>query len=462
MVFAAALSDTERGALRNRVLAEPDLHVIQLQTALATTPAFEAGGLHPRSLVTRCFATASAEEVVVMPGGFSRLPVGGDLSRGLSRTRNGVCKDTWIIADPDEAHLIRWPRGDVQPGVAVRESLPSRAAESLYWVGRYAEQAEFSARVARALVDRLFSTGDAHPGDRACTERLLEALSEGSGVARADGADAETPEAYLARFAGDGAQMGSLAWLLAATSRNANRVRDRWSSDSWRIMDDLLEQLESPPQEQTRFGADPMEDIAQQLDAVVDSLLAFAGMTSESMTQEDGFRFLIIGRRVERCRWVLLLLRQMTRVADDAEERALLDALLDCCESRITHRRRNRASISVENVFETLVLDELNPRSVAYQLIDLVARLDSLPRPDSGRGLRSEQRDALAASTRVRLAESALVCMLEDGERPYLAEFCDSIDAHVHAVDAGLLLTYFSHVKPRQMAPVVTASDETP
>lgn len=455
VVYTPALDPAALAHLKERLVEEPELYVVQAALAWSTAPVFEAGRISPRPLVTRCFAAAGSDTYAVLQGGFSRVPGDGDLTRGLSRTASGVCKDTWIIAEAEEAHLIRWPRSDIDLRRAVRESLPSRAAESLYWLGRHAEQAEFTTRVMRALLDRVFESGGDGP-EHACNERLLDALAEASGVPRSE---PDALEDYLVPMVYDGDTSGSLAWLVHVLTRNANAVRDRWSADAWRLMDDLSGHF--PYRRTWRRSADSMERIARLLDQLIDTLMAFTGTTSESMTRESGFRFLVIGRRVERGRWITHLLSRMAEPMEEGVEHAFLDALLDCCESRITHRRRNRASISAESVFETLVLDELNPRSLGFQLVDLETRLAELPAPE-GFEQRREQRAALAASTQVRLVESEQICARDErGGHSALAAFSAEQRDHLVEVDAGLMLTYFSQVKPRQMAPVVDEEAET-
>ncbi len=453
--YTPALDPAALAHLKERIVQQPELYVVQAALPWSTAPVFEQGQIRPRPLVTRCFAAAEGDAYAVLQGGFSRVSADGDVIRGLSRTASGVCKDTWIIAEADEAHLIRWPRGDIDLRRPVREALASRAAESLYWLGRHAEQLEFSARVMRALLDRLFEAAGNGP-ETMCNERLLAALAATSRIQRDSTAALED---QLTRIVYDGDLSGSLAWLVHALTRNANAVRDRWSADAWRLMDDLAGHF--PYVRGPHHGTGAVERIARLLDQLIDSLMAFTGTTSESMTRESGFRFLVIGRRVERARWIMQLLSTMAEPMDEALEHAFLDALLDCCESRITHRRRNRASISAESVFETVVLDALNPRSAAFQLTDLEQGLAALPAPE-GFEQRREQRAALAASTRVRLAESHDICARDQsGGRPALAALSAEIRGHLTEVGAGLLLTYFSQVKPRQMAPVVGDDQES-
>ena len=404
-LWGGALSSEARDDLRRQIEADPETFVGQPAALEGTAATLVDGQLRPQAVLTRFFATRQGRDFEVMTGGFTRVagPRGGPLALG-SELR-GLCKDTWVLADETERHLIRWPRAVPEVGPGAPEQLPSRVADNLYWVGRYAERAEGLARMARAVLRHAREVRDyGDPADAVALGRLIDGFCALAGVT--SDAFPHRDEILLTLLL-DEQQPGSLPQTLLRLGQAAEQLKDRWAPDASRVLDEIGQRLvQAQGLSPQALGA-----VEEALDPLITALLTFSGLSVESMTREQGWRFLMIGRRLERAQGAAtLLLETLAEAPDSAAEPLLLESLLRAHDSVMTHRRRYRALLDPASFLEVLLLDEQNPRSVAFQLLELEALLQALPR--SGPGLAPEQRALLEVRTALRLAEAEALAAL--------------------------------------------------
>ena len=378
---------------------------------MASSPTLTADGLQPRRSLLRAFAVTRGESYVVMPGGLTRVAPEAHLGR-ISNQAGATTKDTWVLSSEPEPLTGVW----LQPGPAVEgidpmSSIPSRAAENLWWLGRYAERAEAVTRMLRTVQDRRNEfEGSANPPGVQTLRALLGALTETTGTypGFAPGGAAaeqllEQPGDELQALIADGDRPGTLAHSVRALLNCAYGVRDQLSGDTWLIVGPLeraITEVGRPG------GAIERSTRAQSaLQEVMRSLLVLSGLGIESMVRDIGWRFMDAGRRLERSLQLLSLLRRtVCSVRGDAADSMMLESVLTTAESIITYRLRYRARAQMETVLELLLLDPGNPRSLAYQLERLTEDLEVLPLGADLR-LSDERRMVLAAHTDLRLAE---------------------------------------------------------
>jgi uncharacterized circularly permuted ATP-grasp superfamily protein/uncharacterized alpha-E superfamily protein len=440
----ASLSAAEREDLRARIEHRPAEWVGQERVALAGSPTLGPDGIEQRRSVLRAFAVARGDSFTVMPGGLTR--VAPDTGDGLISGQAGaVSKDTWVLASEPERGGAFWLEGGpAVEGLDPMASIPARAAENLWWLGRYAERAEVATRVLRVVeARRIEFQGSANPAGVEALDALLQALGEVTG--RPDGLPArEDPDAALLELLTDEARPGSVAYAIRGLLDAAHAVRDTLSGDTWLVLGALDRGI-------LRVGPARGEDTQGALADVMRGLLAFGGLTQESMVRDLGWRFLDAGRRLERATQLLTLLRAtLTTERGTAVDSLVLESVLTAAESIITYRRRYRSRGQLETVLDLLLLDAGNPRSLVFQLDGLAADLDALP-PGPDRRLRDEQRLVLEATTALRLADTAvLVLPDQDGRRPalesLLADLADLLLRAGGAVDR----THFSHLLPQR------------
>lgn len=473
--FGPKLSLREREALLARIKADPGSYVAQEQVSLSTVPVARDGVLHNRHLVLRVFAVASGETYVVMPGGLSRITASLD-SLVVSMQYGGGSKDTWVIADSPAPpfSLLRKAAGPLPVSRATFD-LPSRMADNLYWLGRYLERFEGSVRAVRVVLPRLYQ--DADPVSSAAlsvcwqvlrgagylSTRSEEVLSREVPASDGPGARKESvvpdsrtlssarpqlTETEVLTLIADREERRSLRSGVGQIRRVAWLLRDRISADAWRVLKHLDQQFTgTPPPEPLRVSW--AQDL---LDRAVISLSAFSGLATENMTRGHGWRFLDMGRRMERGLQTVRLIRDGLGFEDlpgDPE----LAAVLEIADSTLTYRSRYLNSIQADLVLDLLLLDEGNPRSAAFQISKLRKHVDRLPESHPASGHPKEARLVLSMLTSIQLAEaSELIRTDEDGRLADLEQFTSRLTADLASLSETLSRVYFTHaVKSRQL-----------
>jgi uncharacterized alpha-E superfamily protein len=223
----------------------------------------------------------------------------------------------------------------------------------------------------------------------------------------------------------------------------ARTIRDWISADTWRSVAELHQELARP---RAIGGRSTPGALVNHLDRVVMVLAAMSGLAAESMAHGHAWRFLDMGRRIERAVYLLTLLRLTLEPYPDSPP---LEELLAIADSATTYRRRYLARLQVAPVVDLLLTDETNPRSVLFQVAALARHIDALPR-DEGKPSTAEQSLAVSALAELRLADVNGLCAAEG--RAALLELLERIGALLRSLSDSISSTYFNHaVVPRQM-----------
>ncbi|MBM4069022.1 MAG: hypothetical protein FJ271_08775 [Planctomycetes bacterium] len=450
-IFAGELSAADRTALAASICARPNEYVGQEQLNLSTAPVLVDEQLQPRHLVMRVFLTASGDSFAVMPGGLTRVTASAQ-TLVVSMQQGGGSKDTWVLASGPVSTFSL-----LQPAVQTVEltrgggDLPSRAADNLFWLGRYVERAEGTVRLLRGILVRL--TEKSGLADVPELPHLMRALSQQTQLFAGAGSSAafSASEAELAAFLYDVRRSGSLAATLAELDRVAGMVRDRISMDMWRILSSLYLN-ETPTHAEANgpldFPSLTLSDALELLNRTVQTLAAFGGLAADSMTRGYAWCFLDMGRRLERSAHLLSLLRSTVVQANDAEG-PLVEALLEIADSWMTYRRRYLHHRSLAPLLDLLLADENNPRSLAFQLIAIGEQLDRLPHDPTLARRTPEQRVVLAGLTALRLADiNDWIATDATGYRPRLAEALTRLADDLPVLSDAITLRFLSHLQP--------------
>jgi uncharacterized alpha-E superfamily protein len=240
--------------------------------------------------------------------------------------------------------------------------------------------------------------------------------------------------------------LGTLISSGRAIDRVARALRDRLSQDTWTVLSALAQELadaEGQPG-QDRQAERQMERpivVGARLDRMVMALAGLSGLTSESMTREVPWRFMDMGRRLERAlNTALMLERTLAATTDD--ELPLLEALLEAADSAMTYRRRYRATLQVAPVVDLLLADERNPRAIVFQMAALADHVASLPRDSSAARRRPEERIAFEALSEMRLVDVDALCIRVDDRRPALGALLADLVGKLQALSDAVFLAY--------------------
>ena len=454
-VFGHLLSRKELADWRDRIRAHPTLYVGQEHESFSNVPCVVSGGFESRQSLLRCFVVARAEGYALMPGGLTRsAPEQGDMP--ISNQLGGISKDTWVIAsEPQrrESQTQSQTYFEAQPNH--NNALPSRAADNIYWVGRYAERAEGSIRLMRTVIKKLYINPDrSNPDYQAALTCLLRGITNLTGTWPGffdeDAADTLllAPEPELLSVVMEGHRLGSITNSVHALMQTGYTVRDLWSSDTWRVMEDMESQL-------SRFStADPhsLWHIQEHLDRLVTSLSAFSGLVMESMTRGNGWLFLDIGRRLERALLLISIIRTaFSQSQSDSIETQLIESLLDSSDNLICYRQHYRSTFEQASFLELLMLDENNPRSLVYQIARLNEHVAKLPRARENQRLSAEERLSLEAVTLLNLTrQEELLVVTDENMRETLDQKLSRLNYLLTQLSDTLTANYFRHGTPPQ------------
>ena len=368
-----------REGLKQRIEFDPDLFVAQERVELSTAPSWEKHLLVAQPVSLRAFLVADgAGGYRVMPGGLARVApeTGGSF---ISMQRGGSSKDAWIpSATPVEEISLLHVTGQSVELRRTGNNLPSRLADNFFWLGRYSERADATSRLLRSALLRFNPerTGGAMPL-LAPLLQTLESQGQLPGISAKPElwANAEAFEAELLAAMFDPARSGSLRQTADQLQRLAMLVRDRTSNDMWRVLSQIDDRLATPPPKQVMLAGDAVGVLNQTLLG----LAAFQGLARENMTRAQAWRFLDMGLRLERAVYLGTLLDATLR-SPEAENPSLLEALLEVVDSGITFRSRYNLLPTVPAVFDLVLLDDKNPRSVLFQIEQLAKHFDRLPK----------------------------------------------------------------------------------
>ena len=439
-------------------LLETEPHSLIAQEAVkrSTSPVWCDSSPTRWHLGLRVFLVANNNSYHVMPGGLVRLDR-DSIRLDLSVLGGHLSKDAWVQATGPVQDVTLLVTAK-QPVVLRRSGaeLPSRVADNLFWFGRRIERAQGTCRLLRPVVARLTGEGDFEGSEELAY--LIHCLAEQGHIE--PGFAVEGMKDRLPTIANilpasvlDLEQLGSLRFSVAEAHRNASLVRDRLSLDSWRIVHHierlLMRAAESQqlgesslsngsPKDSPRGLLTPDEvgalnwqpfglvELDELLDELVVNLSALDGLIGESMTRTSAWRFLDLGRRLERSLHVVSLVQSIpsSSVRDEAR---ILEAILEVADSIMTYRSRYLAAISRAAALDLLLTDETNPRSLAYQLVTIADHVAHLPRDESKPLGFPEERIALSLLHQLRMLEVEDLSSGSSGKRSKLERFLQQV-----------------------------------
>jgi uncharacterized circularly permuted ATP-grasp superfamily protein/uncharacterized alpha-E superfamily protein len=389
---------------------------------LSTTPVWRGEGdtarLEPRPSILRLYVARGQEGWTVMPGGFCRISDQPD-ARAVTLHQGGASADVWVLSDGPVAETTLLASPDRVALQRMTSTLPSRAAENLFWLGRYVERTEAALRLVRAIVARHL---DAERESAAVIAQLDAALAAAGSV---DDDDDATPSARALSILTERDAFNTVPRLAEASRRAASVIRDRLSPDAWRTVADLEALMQRP------LEAETDSDMLERANAALRLIAAFSGLVQENMVRQHGWRFLETGRRIERG----LAIARAARFCGLSGKAGELDALLELADSQITYRIRYVMLPARVPVVDLVLLDSRNPRALAFQAERIRQSLSELPAHAPAGMLAPADRLATRLAAELNTADAAEL----DADRIF--EF----EQTLMRISDEIALAYFTH-----------------
>ena len=417
-IDGATLDEKGRAALIDRMALDGNTMIAEQKLGFATTPSWTGQTLEPRPFAIRFYLSKRTQSYEVMPGGLS-MSVGTAQAIGL-HSPEGLTRDVWIKSDARVGpYESIWANRESNSAYSrAGRSLQSRIADNLFWLGRNVERVEWQFRLCRQSLSRLDEDSGPEEDQRTIKAALNTLILRAPKAQIFDagfGGMNEIERLVRTILYGKGRAHG-FQESIGHLRRLTNLTRDRMSTEALGILNDFFTDR--------RWHREPgfihSGQVVDMLDKGLMSLAAFSGMAMENMTRNYGWRFLDIGRRIERAENLAGLFNRLVFSAgmgNEAPRRMMF--ILEVADSFITYRSRYRIMPSLPAVIDLLLLDESNPRSIAFQIAALSDHINSLPKePETG--LRSEEnRLVLALLTALQLSEGhklAQIPQIEDGK----------------------------------------------
>jgi uncharacterized circularly permuted ATP-grasp superfamily protein/uncharacterized alpha-E superfamily protein len=395
--IASLLDPEELDAWRKRIGSQPDIYTTQSYLPFSQAPTWQGDEISPRTAMLRVYAIASGDgEWQLLQGGMTRIATVDP--HIVSIQSGGSTLDTWVMTDqqvdtysmlPNRARLPRW--------TATEQLVSSRAAESLFWLGRYTERCELMVRLAKeALV--LVSTNQ---------QDSLPALNDAIGaLGRLHGLIPEGTPSLTKSASVFGRTL--IAQLIQKDTRglldnleqleySLKAVRDRLPAEHAEIAQSMKQMLMHNTVHPALVGASHVAkprtkrvgraaprnpiDTIEVLDVIGIQLVALVGFQSDRMTRDLGWHMLAAGRLIERLVNLSGILVAFFTHAAVYTPRGF-ETLLVLFDSSITYRTRYQRQQDISALMDLLVTDETNPRSINCILQALKGEIKHLPNGD--------------------------------------------------------------------------------
>jgi uncharacterized circularly permuted ATP-grasp superfamily protein/uncharacterized alpha-E superfamily protein len=434
-ILPSTLGAAARAGLGTKIAARPWEYAASAAIPPSVAPCAAEGGMEPRPITLRLFLVHDGTGWHAMEGGLARVAESaGQLAGGLPR--QGLSKDVWVLSE-DRGDIVGPPLASA-PALVIRRTageLPSRAADDLFWLGRYVERLETGARLIRATILRL-TRGTSLPREIAELQILARCL------ARAELLPAEAQPAsiigsvlaeQLLASVRDG---GVLASLFARIAHLIDVVRDRLTGEMYAAFTHALREARTEAGQARRS----LDALSHAMIGTLRFAATVSGVAAESMVRGGGFLFLDLGRRIERVRSVAA---QVAFALDQPNARleAGLRLILELCDSVLTYRARYQTLLQPAPVLDLVIADTGNPRGLAFQLVAIgqllgdAAGATSDPLPEAAAALLAEATGLVA-----RVAAAAD----QEAEAALLPQRLLAIDGGVAALSDQLTRRFFA------------------
>ncbi|HEY0907658.1 MAG TPA: circularly permuted type 2 ATP-grasp protein, partial [Methylophilus sp.] len=437
-IFAEDLAPAQKDALIARLRANPDHYIAQEQVDISHAPVL-VNPTQPQisslAMSVRVYAFATPTGYAIMPGGLTRVASGKD-ARVVTMQRGGTSKDTWVLSAHHQAPFsLRRKTTTNQDLVRQNTYLSSRMAENLFWYGRYGvrnlQKAIMLRTTIRALLDY---KPEVRAGEWATMQGLCQWFdlfppveSEDSPADWQPYPDDEVEQLLMRAVFSQ--QSSSLATGVQQLFQQAFNLRERISSDHWRTVNLLSRQFI------TRHQHPSLQDTLAQIELAINHFVTLTGFAMDWMTRDLGWRFMSLGRRIERLQFMCVLLSRVLQMPPHSN----LEWILQVSNNLVTYRARYAALAEWLPVLDLLLMDDSNPNAVMFQIKGLVKYLEDMDASDDAGAIADDLKQALQQLLAFEPDQTFYV------GSPLLADWLERTYQVTLAMSDRLAVRYFSY-----------------
>jgi uncharacterized circularly permuted ATP-grasp superfamily protein/uncharacterized alpha-E superfamily protein len=444
-VLGNALSRRQLDEWAGRIVRQGDEHTVQTYMPLSQMPTWTSGNgypprISPRSVMLRVFAVSDGPRSWrVLPGGLARM-VSAHHSIA-SMQRGGSSADVWVRTEGEVDRTTLLPQQQSPAAVVRRRRLvTSRAAENLFWLGRYAERSENTLRLARVTLAALNGEDQSLAPLLAWLYDMCKSFALVLPAVPSPAQARRVFERSLIAGLGDTEKVQSVGYNLRATRFAASAVRERLSQEHWNVIVQAEEDLLARCAEATRSGDFSALEAMRLLETTSTATAAMTGAQTDRMTRDDGWRLLSIGRHVERLGFLSSALARALSSGAVATTGGF-EAVLSLFDSSITFHSQYQQGRELPALLDLLVLDRDNPRSLGWVAHTLAGRLAKL----AGEG---KVQDTPLAREVLQPARWSLeeICALDaEGDHAELLRRLESCVQSAYDISDAVGAVYFTH-----------------
>jgi uncharacterized alpha-E superfamily protein len=314
----------------------------------------------------------------------------------------------------------------------------SRVADSLYWMSRYLERAEHTARLLDVNLNLMLDEGPI--GAERRWQRVLQSLGRPKGIAWEG-----DPYALVQKLTFDTGHKASILSCLIAARENSRHVREQISTEQWHRLNSMYLQVTRPEIQLVVRDGEASGETTQSTDflqSVMESVHQFQGVTDSTMNHGEGWQFIQVGRYIERAYATTLLLEayyddlwSLPEQITEGNEFLEWMGLLRSATAFEAYCKVYTADLTPDRIFEFLLLDEEFPHSVRFSIDSLQCALEKIE-GDGGRS-RAEALRKLSGRLQASLSYSGVDEILSQDGVAYLKSIqgqCQAIHETIYAL----------------------------
>lgn len=451
-IDASSLSSAGLKELRDQIMMKPYLYIGQEKILFSSVPSYVNGNIEPRNVMFRSFLVSNNGTYEAMAGGLTRISSDAK-SFIISNQAGGFSKDTWIISS--EKYRSEAPPKDLQQAERHQhnDALPSRTAENLFWVGRYADRILANARYMRTVIQYINSKEGFSTDQDSHTEKvLLKALTHYTysypGFTDENNKEIlQNPWGEIYDLFMNGERTGGLRYNINMILRSADAVRDYWSADTWRILKSLEEHRENQQTLKNRHK------LINSLDNLITSMVAFIGLNRESISREHGWLLLDSGRKIEQSLLLITMLQSlMTQDHGASSQYDMMETFLSSNESLVNYRYTYKTHIQMPLVLDLMLFDNQNPHSLIHLLEKLKVHFEALPKGPTIYELHLHEKLVIEAITILKIADKKKLTKSDSETKEYkhLDELLSKLFSILLSVPFEISRTFFKHAQSQK------------